>query len=391
LLFIAAFVNFPLVLADCFILALQGFEPWANPGGLLWHEVAVFAVLLLPMIAVACITTSFAQVILVGLAIIVSIIVPAIVLSPYGNTTVGLSVDGGWIEGLLVGLVLLSAAVAIIILQYRTRRTWVARAIFASVVAGLVLSGGRFLHWDTAYTLKSRLVKSRVDTSLLTAGLSPESGQPPTVPSEPRNSVPLNFVRVGLPIRFDGVPSGTTVATDAMMAKLTLPDGKPTKTFLSFAETVPNTVWHYALVERSLFAQVMNTPVRLHITFYLTVLGDPRTEAVPLGDGPHRVAGVGLCQFDPRPDRAALICRAAFRHPPYLLAHFDKFDKDVPSEQQQVDYSPFPAEFGINPIADNSWPVPKGATTLAFTTMQPLAHIRRELDIPSVQLLESAP
>ncbi len=71
------------------------------------------------------------------------------------------------------------------------------------------------------------------------------------------------------------------IATDVMMAELTLPDGKPLKTFLSFAETAPGTLWHYAPVERSLFAQVKNTPVRLHITFYLTVLGDPHTEAVP--------------------------------------------------------------------------------------------------------------
>jgi hypothetical protein len=55
-----------------------------------------------------------------------------------------------------------------------------------------------------------------------------------------------------------------------------------------------------------------------------------------------------------------------------------------------VDYSPYPADFGISPISDSSWPVPTGATTLAFTTMKPLAHIRRELDIPKVQLAEFA-
>jgi hypothetical protein len=391
LVFIAAFVNLPLLLADFFILALQGFHPWAYPGGLLWHQVALSVVLLLPMIAVACITINFTQVVLVGLGIIVSLIVLVIVLSPGRNTTVGLSVDGGWIDGSLICLVLLSAAVAIMILQYHSRRTWVSRAIFACVVAGLVLSGGRFLRWESAYALQSRLVKSRIDTSSLNADFSPESGRPPTVPSEPQNPVPPNFARVGLPIRFDGVPTGTTVATDAMMAELNLPDGKPSKTLLSFTQTASDSVWHYALIERSLFAQVKNTPVRLHITFYLTVLGNPHTEAVPLGDGPHRVPGVGLCQFDPRPDRAVLCCRAAFRQPPYVLARFDEFDKDTPREHQQLDYSPFAAEFGINPIAESIWPVPKGSTTMAFTTMKPLAHIRRELDIPSVQLLESAP
>jgi hypothetical protein len=385
LLFIVAFVSFPLLLADCFILTLQGFHPWANPGGLLWHEVAVFVVLLLPMIAVACITTSFARVVLVGLATIISIVVLETVLSPYGNTMIGFSVEGEWIGGSLLCLVLLSTALAIMILQYRARRTWVSRTIFVAAVL-LLLCSGRFLPWDITFALQSRLVKSRIDTSSITAVFSRGSGPPPTVSPARQDAV-----RVSLPVRLYGVPAGTTAAVDAMWADLTLPNGNPLKTLLSFGETPPDTVWHDALVERSVFERLKSTPVQLHLTIHLTVLGNPHTEDVPLGGGPRRVPGVGLCEFDPRgPDRAALSCRAPFRQPAYVLAQFDKYDKDVPTEQQRVDYSPYPAEFGISPISEYSWPVPTGATTLAFTTMKPLAHIRRELDIPNVQLAEFA-
>jgi len=384
LLFIVAFVSFPLLLADCFILTLQGFHPWANPGGLLWHEVAVFVVLLLPMIAVACITTSFARVVLVGLATIISIVVLETVLSPYGNTMIGFSVEGEWIGGSLLCLVL-STALAIMILQYRSRRTWVSRTIFVAAVL-LLLCSGRFLPWDITFALQSRLVKSRIDMSSITAVFSRGSGPPPTVSPARQDAV-----RVSLPVRLYGVPAGTTAAVDAMWADLTLPNGNPLKTLLSFGETPPDTVWHDALVERSVFERLKSTPVQLHLTIHLTVLGNPHTEDVPLGGGPRRVPGVGLCEFDPRgPDRAALSCRAPFRQPAYVLAQFDKYDKDVPTEQQRVDYSPYPAEFGISPISEYSWPVPTGATTLAFTTMKPLAHIRRELDIPNVQLAEFA-
>jgi hypothetical protein len=282
-------------------------------------------------------------------------------------------------------LILLSAAVAIMILQYRTRRTWVSRMIFVAALL-LVLCSGRLLPWDTAYALQSRLLKPRIDTSPITAVFSPGSGPPPT-----GSPAPQNAVRVSLPIRLYGVPSGTTAVVDAMRAELTLPDGNPLKTLLFFGETPPDTVWHDMLVERSLFEQVKGTPVRLHLTIRLTVLGNPQTEDVPLGGGQYHVPGVGLCEFDPwGPGRAALSCRTPFRQPAYVLARFDRFDKEVPSEQQRVDYSPYPAEFGISPISDTSWLAPAGATTVAFTTMQPLAHIRRELDIPNVQLAEFA-
>ena len=101
LLFIVAFVSFPLLLADCFILTLQGFHPWASPVGLLWHEVALFAVIFLPMMAVACITTSFARVVLVGLGTTVIIAVcffgPLLssVVDQLGLNGVGFAVVGG--------------------------------------------------------------------------------------------------------------------------------------------------------------------------------------------------------------------------------------------------------------------------------------------------------
>jgi len=386
LLFIVAFVNLPLLLSDCFILTLQGFHPWATPGGLLWHAATIFAVLLLPMLALACITTNFAQVVLVVLATLVSILVLGIVLNPYGNNvSIGFSVGGDWLGGSLACLVLLSTALAIIILQYRARRTWVARAIFGAVVL-LLLWGGRFLPWHTGLALQSPLLKSRIDTSSLTAVFAPGGGPPPTESPARRGAV-----RVSLPVRIDGIPAGTTAVVDAMWAELTGPNDKPLEASLSFGESLPDTVWHDALIERSFFERWKSTPVRLHFTIYLTVLGNPHTEHMTLAGGPLRVPGVGLCQLDPREaDRALVSCRAPFRQPTYVLAQFDKYDKDITAAQQRVDYSPYPAELGISPISDYSWPVPTGATTLTFTTMKPLAHICRQLDIPKVQLADFA-
>ena len=410
LLFILAFVSLPLLLADCFILLLQGLRPWENPVGLLWHELSLFAVIFLPMMAVACITTSFGQAVLVGLAstVIIAVWFFGPFLSSVGRLDfngVGMTVGGGTdvevgISGLLACLTMTSAALAIMILQYHSRRTGASRAIFVAAVV-LALYGGKFFSGDRTFALQSPLLKSRVDTSSITAVFSPGSNPPQIVSLARLNTDHDDYTRVTLPIRFAGAPSGTTVVADLMLAEVTPPNGKPWNTMLLFAPAPPDTVWHEADVDRSLFDQVKGTPVRVHLTMQLTVLGNPHTQDVPFGVGPQRVPGVGLCEpfpFSPRPFLHLVNCRMAFRPPPYVLARFDTSKTEVPGlqermlrEQWRSHYSPYPADFGINPISDSNWVAPEDTTSVVFTTMQPLAHIRRELDIPSVRLLESAP
>jgi hypothetical protein len=398
LLFIVTFVSFPLLLADCFILTRQGLRPWESPVGMLWHELAIFTVILLPMIAVACITAGLAQAVLVGLITVAPILALGRFfgpfLSPFSEFGVVRQIDGG--TDIAVGiweplacLVLASAALAIIILQYRARRTGVARVIFAAAV--LLVLCGRFLPGESTFDLQSPLFESRIDTSSITAVFSPDSNPLPTVSPALQNPDYYGLARVTLPIRFGGAPSGTAVVVEMMLGEITPPNGKPLNTLLYFGPATPDTVWHEADLDRSLFEPVKSAPVRLHLTIYLTVLGDAHSHDMPLRVGSHRVPGVGMCELLPQPHNFSVLdCRAPFRQPAYVLARFDGSGDIRQREQQQENYSPFPAEFGINPISVFAWAVPKGATTVAFTTMKPLAHVRRDLDIPNVQLAEFA-
>jgi hypothetical protein len=411
LLFIVAFVSLPLALADCFILLLQRLRPWESPLGFLWHELTLFAVVVLPMIAMACITANFGQAILLALAVMV----PMVIFGRYfGNFSSALSDFGSigyiWVIGgradtqmgiwlPLVCLVAVSGTLVITVLQYRTRRTGIARIFFAAVVLAVVC-GGKFLPDSTTLPLQSPLLKPRVDTSSISAAFWPESAPlPPRSPS-PRNAAEDDFMHIKLPIRFDGVPPGTTVVEEMMFAEVTLAGGKPWSTLIAFGADPPDTVWHEGFVDRSLIERVKGTPVRVHLTIQLTVLGNAHSADVPIAGGPYRVPGVGLCQTASLPFRSFLLtlnCRTPFRQPPYVLARFEGPNipvQAVPTPRRDVEgrahYSPYPADFGINPISDSNWAVPPGATRVAFTTLRPLAHIRRELDIPSVQLADYA-
>jgi hypothetical protein len=41
---------------------------------------------------------------------------------------------------------------------------------------------------------------------------------------------------------------------------------------------------------------------------------------------------------------------------------------------------------GINPISGDVWAASESAAIVTVSSMQPLAHIRREIDIPNLQL-----
>ena len=381
-LFIAAFVILPLLLSDCVILALQGFHPSAHLAGLAWHPLVFSVVFLLPVAALACITVSIAQMALAVLAVIAILAVLSLFGIP-GSTLWFGSLD--WIRISLAFLVLLTGALAIMILQYRSRRTGLSR-ILAGATLGLAMIAGRFLPWTVAFPLQSRLVKSRVDASSVSVQFQPGS-RPPAAAS----GVADRSVQVGLPIGFSGVPLEMVAAVDGMAGELVLPDGKLSKP-LPMGGTEKDKPWHTMSVERSLYERVKNTPLRVHVIVLLTLYGNIHTERMPLEGNSHRVPGIGVCAAEPfEPQKTTLVrCAVPFRLPVRTMV---QFDNGVPVEGWGASlYSPYPADFGISPMAQPGWQLPNeaGATAIVFTTMQPLAHIRRELDIPNVQLAEFA-
>jgi hypothetical protein len=382
LLFIAAFVNLPLLLSDCFIVALQGFHPFAHPAALAWRQVLFFAVLMLPMTVLACITVSIAQMALAVLAVITFLAVLSLWSFGPGALWYG-SLD--WVRDSLAVSAVFAAGLVVMVVQYRARRTMVSR-IMSGVAIILVLVLMKYLPWKVAFGLQSRIIRSQIDASSVSARFEP-GGAPPAATTP----VPPGSVRVSLPIRFAGVPARTVANIDGMAAEFTMPDGKPSeRLWLEGSET--ETPWHEMPVDRNLFERVKNAPLRLHVTILLTLFGNLQTERMPLASGLHRVPGVGLCRADlyEAQKTTLLDCLAPFRLPTRTVA---QFDNGRPVEGWGSNsYSPYPAELGISPISASRWELPSqpAATAIVLTTMQPLAHVQRQLDIPGVRLADFA-
>ena len=60
-LLIVAFINLPLLVAQAAIISLDGLPLWLNFGDLLWNQVLISVLLLLPVAAVAALTRNLAQ------------------------------------------------------------------------------------------------------------------------------------------------------------------------------------------------------------------------------------------------------------------------------------------------------------------------------------------
>ncbi len=381
-LFIGAFVILPLLLSDCVILALQGFHPSAHLAGLAWHALVFFVAFLLPVAALACITESIVQMVLAVLAVIA--ILAVLSLLGMGQSPVWFgSLD--WVRSSLFYLAPLLGAPAIMILQYRSRRTGLSR-ILAGATLGFVMIAARFLPWTVAFALQSRVIKSRIDTSSISLQFQP-GGRPPAAAPQ----VADKGVRISLPIGFSGAPPGMVAEADGMFGELALPDGKLSKP-MPLRGTEKDKPWHTMSVERSLYERVKNTPLRVHVIVLLTLCGNLHTERMPLDGNSHPVPGIGVCGAEPfEPLKITSVgCLVPFRLPGRIIA---QFDNGVPMEGLGANsLSPYPADFGVSPMDLPRWQLPNqaGSTAIVFTTMQPLAHIRRELDIPNVQLAEFA-
>jgi hypothetical protein len=104
------------------------------------------------------------------------------------------------------------------------------------------------------------------------------------------------------------------------------------------------------------------------------------------------VPGIGICAAEPLESikTTAVKCLVPFSLPVRALA---QFDNGAPEEGWGANpLSPYPASFGLSPLDQPGWQLPNqaGATQIVFTIMQPLALIRRDLDIPNVRLVDFA-
>ncbi len=156
LLFVVLTVSLPMLLLDLAKATAEGFPLTAALGLAAYKELYVIVCLLVPVLALAAVTASMTELIVLGIALIA---VFAVAFSAYGlfdgpNSCPTCDSGVAWLQHLLRHFLILVGSVLILCMQYYRRATGLSRAL---AVAGALVIVFAQLPWKTAFAIQSSL------------------------------------------------------------------------------------------------------------------------------------------------------------------------------------------------------------------------------------------
>lgn len=388
LLFIAAFVNLPVFLADCVIISAQGFPARGYLPQLLFRQILLTALWLLPIAGLAAITNKLSQFFIALLAIAV---LSLILLYEFGMGILFYWGRAAWIANSLFILILGIAAMVILPLQYAKRRTTLGWGIaICSIVLALTVPA--LLPPTAVYAFQLALSKSPTEHSSIHIVFDGTRERTRTWVTDTVKGA----AEIDIPLQVTGIPKGADLVSDYMGVTVESADGSSWqdvgRTMLYYSRG------HYWLkfhVPDGVFMRQKNNPVALRAIAYFTLLGDRKSTRIE-AQAESPVQGLGLCSaLVTRQRDWSIICRSPFRESPiFALNSFfaNEPDDDTLSLPQGGSYSPYLAEAGISPLVATF----QGSMTTSdpslkavnISTEAALGHFRCDFEIHDVRLAD---
>ena len=418
-LFLLAFLYLPIFTAHCLLLIEAGFQPLAYVPGLLYNLLLITAIIVLPLIVIATVTSSFAKNTLTTLGILIGML-GLLVLASVLPSTHAKTPDSGHLTLILS----LSIFLSVILIQYVARRLWLSRTILGGVALFGILI-----------------------VLIPTNGHSIGKAYPQTAPAQlpvqltfaPDDTHKVGFfgytlrekeVTLALPFNVSGVPAGRVVSLDNTAITIQAPNGLNWRSpwHGAFGEYyLPSTQSRMILVniDRAFFEQVKSLPLTINLSLALTELQSEQTSQVSLVPGDFTIPGIGICSLldmDPSLgdryyfDRNSLDCRSALRQPrlSYVQTHWTKerpcsdLTTQSPPAADSLTYawigSPDndPAEFSLSPVSffnlsvrffqasglpvrSSEWRLCPG-TPLTVTPYHPIARTQTQITISNLKI-----
>jgi hypothetical protein len=314
LLFVVAFVYLPIFLAQCVLLAEEGFRLQPNIPGLLANLLIMTATVVLPLIAIATVTSSFSRMTLTLLGALL-VFGAAVTVSALATTNQMSSPGSGLITPVLE-IVLCAAAV---LLQFSLRKTWLSRSLL--IAFPVLLCAIAFLapdQWmiNRAYPVAG--ASAPVQFTHSPSVLRPtDSGS--LIGSNNMNGNKTYRIRV--PLELSGISAGDGIASEGVRATIEAPDGFhwSSKWQSAYIKYLPGDQFGSAdiTVPSAVYDKYKSTPVTVHLELAMTQIKAARATTVPLSQQEVQVPEFGLCTWVK--DLGMINCRSAVRMPQLTL------------------------------------------------------------------------
>lgn len=386
-LFLLTFISLPKLLSDAIVIHRYGHSLGPVLPGLLWSQVLLFGAFILPLAALATLTSSMAQLFFCGL-----LLLPILF---FGVDDAFGPMD--WIVHSYTVAALALASAVIVAMQYSLRRTALAR--LAGVALGLVvILGATSIPLSFVVALQARQSKRQIDASQVRVSLDAETQSARRIVSRDSEvtvgGVDAPYRQIDVPLQITDLPKdadgndmdahiiGTAVRVEAADGTVS-PREYSEGTFRLWPDAQTDL---RASVPMAFYTRVKDQPVKLHLTVYVTLFGNRRTTLI--GSELTPIPGGGACFIEPPSRGNGRVCLGLFRPPSNLILWPERR-----SGPYEISHSPFPADLGVSPIRMFGYYPGSLLDTLpiALVTLEPLAYIQREFEIDGRRLDDFEP
>jgi hypothetical protein len=255
------FVNLPLLILDLFLLARAGFTPARYIVGLIWMQGLIILFFVLPVIALATVTATLAQ-LLLGVLVIVLYMVGMVELSQLiPSSSFSSPADS------LSAILLIGTSLAVVVLQYARRKTASSRLLILGLGGALLL----ILVATPDRTIVAREYQQNKEQQppFQLGLLAPETSAAPTAAVEEKD------IEIRMPLSVSGIAPESIVLLDGVLVTIEASNGlhwdsgwKSPGIFL-FPDQKSTQV-DFTL-KRDLFERVKLTPARVEISLAFTL------------------------------------------------------------------------------------------------------------------------
>ncbi len=359
LLFLAVFIYLPLLVAHCIILAVSGFSPLAYTPGVLYN-LLLYTCLLLPLTALATVTSNFARLTLTLLGALLAInlarVIPALVFGEFDVHELHTRI--GFILALVV-------SGAVILIQYACRKTRL--SILLLIALPILFCGINFIDLDrllmnhnypsnAATPFQVSFTQDQGHSTYIWGNMNPmmdRAGQ-------------VLFI---LPMQVSGIPDDAGIISDSHRIEMDAPDGSHWTSKWETGFNWKNFAGHRKdelqfMIPRTFYEKYKSAPLTLHVTMALTQMKVGRVTQIALPAPGHEfvVPGFGHCAMPW--EKGHLSCISAMPPPlVYVSAHpaTTPCANPIPTNLSDWDQTggwvgtidPAPAEATLTPITSS--------------------------------------